>query len=90
MRGEWLRRLTEGMDLNGESLPGMSVVELAGNRRVLVEGHKGVTEYSTGRVTVEVGWGTLSVIGDGLELRQMSKEQLVVCGRIDAVELGRD
>lgn len=90
MRGEWLRRLTEGMDLNGESLPGMSVVELAGDCRVLVEGHKGVTEYSTDRVTVKVGWGTLSVVGEGLELRQMSKEQLVVCGRIDAVELGRD
>ena len=90
MGREWMRRLTQGLDLEGESLPGMTVAELAGNNRVLVEGHRGVTEYDPSRVTVKVSWGALSVSGAGLELRQMSREQLVICGRIDSVELRRE
>lgn len=90
MGTEWMRRLTMGMDLEGESLPGMTVTELAGDSRVLVEGHRGVTEYSTQRVTVKVGYGALSVLGRGLQLRQMSRERLVICGQIDALELRRD
>ena len=85
MGTEWMRRLTQGLDLAGESLPGMTVAELAGDSRVLVEGHRGVTEYDPGRVTVKVSWGALSVTGEKLELCQMSKEQLVICGRIRSV-----
>lgn len=88
-KGNWAQRLTEGMDLAGETLPGMTVAELAGDRRVLIEGHRGVTEYYRDRVTVKVGYGWLRVSGYGLELRQMSKERLVIAGRIDGIELRR-
>ena len=88
MGREWVRRLTQGLE--GESLPGTTVMELAGDRRVLVEGHRGVTEYSPCRVTVKVGYGELSVMGCGLDLRQMSKAHLVICGRIDTIELRRN
>lgn len=88
-KGNWAQRLTEGMDLAGESLPGMTVAELAGDRRVLIEGHKGVTEYCRERVCVKVGYGWLCVTGCGLELRQMSRQQLVISGRIDGIQLRR-
>ena len=88
MDREGVRRLTQGLE--GESLPGMTVAELAGDCRVLVEGHRGVTEYSPSRVTVKVRYGELSISGEGLELRQMSKAHLVVCGRIDGIELRRN
>ena len=88
-KGKWTRKLTEGMDLAGETLPGTTIAELAGDARVLIEGHKGVTEYCPDRVTVRVGYGWLSVCGRGLELRQMSRQQLVISGRIDGIQLRR-
>ena len=88
-KGNWAKYLAEGMDLPGETLPGMSVAELAGDRRVLIEGHRGVTEYCRDRVTVKVGFGWLCITGCGLELRQMSKQQLVISGRIDGIGLRR-
>ena len=88
-KGKWAGWLTEGMDLAGETLPGMSVAELAGDRRILIEGHRGVTEYCRERITVKVSFGWLSIHGCGLELRQMSKQQLVISGRIDAIQLRR-
>ena len=88
-KGNWVKRLTDGMDQNGETMPGVAVAELAGDRRVLIEGHRGVTEYSRERVTVKVHYGWICVSGCGLELRQMSRQQLVICGRIDGIQLRR-
>ncbi len=84
-----LRRLTEGADLPGEPLPGVPLVELAGDRRVLIENHGGVTEYGTQTIRVRVRYGEVCVCGADLELARMTKEQLVVCGRIDGVTLVR-
>ena len=80
-------RMTFAADLPGESIPGMSLVELAGSRRVLVERHQGVTQYSCCEIRIKVSYGELCVCGTGLELAQMTKEQLVITGSIDTITL---
>lgn len=88
-RRGFLERLAEGADLPGEAMPGQPLVELAGDRRVLIENHNGVTEYGRERISVRVRYGQLVVCGCGLELARMTKEQLVIIGRIDGVTLHR-
>ena len=51
-RRGFLDRLAEGIDLPGEALPGQPVLEVAGDRRVLIEHHRGVTEYSRERIGI--------------------------------------
>lgn len=84
-----LQRLADEADLSGEPLPGQPIVEIAGDRRVLIENHFGVKEYSRERISVKVKYGVITVCGCGLELIRMTKEQLVISGRIDAVSLQR-
>ena len=88
-RRGFLERLAEGADLPGEAMPGQPLVELAGDRRVLIENHNGVTEYGRERISVRVRYGQLVVCGCGLELARMTKEQLVIIGRFDGVTLHR-
>lgn len=85
----WTERLADGADLSGELMPGVPVVELAGDRRVLIERHGGVTEYSSERICVKVRYGLVCICGCGLELTCMTREQMVVTGRIDCVQLQR-
>lgn len=85
----WVQRLADGVDLSGEPLPGVPVVELAGECRVLIERHGGVTEYSRERICVKVRYGQVAVCGCNLELTRMTREQLVISGRIDGVQLLR-
>ena len=82
-------RLAEQLDLPGESVPGMPVVELAGDRRVLIEKHGGVTQYSCEKIGVKVRYGLVEVSGCGQELACMSREQLVITGQIDDIRLLR-
>lgn len=83
----WLDQLADQADLPGEA--GLPLMELAGDRRVLIEHHQGVTQYSSGCICVKVKYGLLSVEGCGLELARMSREQLIIRGRIDQVRLIR-
>lgn len=81
----WLKRLS----IQDEALPGQTVVELLGDRRILIEHHRGVTEYGTERIQIRVRYGVLCVNGEGLELCRMSGNQLVITGRVNAITLFR-
>ena len=86
---QWARHLAESMDLPGETMPGEPILELVGDRRVLIEGHRGVTEYSEKRICVKMRYGMLCICGCGLELTCMAREQLIITGKIDHVQLTR-
>ena len=82
-------RIAQSTELPGEALPGQSILEVLGDSRVLIEHHRGVQEYSRERIAVKLKFGRVCVCGCGLELTHMTKEQLVIRGRIDAVTLHR-
>lgn len=88
-KGHWMQRLADGADLYGETLPGVPIVEIAGDRRVLIERHGGVIEYGAQRIRVRVHYGVICVSGCGLELTRMTKQQLIISGQIDCVQLQR-
>lgn len=65
------------------------LIELTGENRVLMENHHGILAYSTEEIKVKVSFGCIVVLGERLFLRELSKEQLVIWGRIDSVRLVR-
>ncbi|MBQ7415622.1 MAG: YabP/YqfC family sporulation protein [Oscillospiraceae bacterium] len=88
-RSRWMERLADSADLPGEGLPGQPLVELLGQRRVLIEHHCGVTEYGREKIHVKMSYGGLCVCGAGLELARMSAEQLIITGRVDSISIVR-
>lgn len=88
-RERLLQRMALAADLPVEALPGVPLVELAGERRVLIERHQGVTAYAREEICVKVSYGCICITGEGLELARMTKEQLVITGRIDHIQLFR-
>lgn len=84
-----LDRFMETVDLNGEPFPGQSVIEILGDKRVLIENHLGVLEYSREYISVKVKFGILNVCGCGLELSHMNREALIISGKIESIFLKR-
>lgn len=82
-------RMAVAADLSAEPIPKQPLVELAGEHRVIVENHYGVTGYSATEICVKVRFGYIMISGMDLELVQMTKVQLVVMGKIDSVRLCR-
>ena len=65
------------------------IIEIVGDRRVLIENHWGVAAYGKEKILVCVKFGSVCICGCNLEMMHMTKEQLVICGRIDSVSLQR-
>ena len=84
-----MQRLADRADLPDASLPGIPVVEIAGDQRILIECHRGICEYSPHSISVKVSFGRILVKGENLQLRQISRGNLVIFGRLTAVELVR-
>ena len=85
----FLETMMSQTSLSAESVPGQPIVEIAGENRVLIECHRGVLAYSRERIQVGVRYGSLCICGCGLELAHMSREKLIICGKIDSVNLQR-
>ncbi len=62
-------------------------ITVTGEGRVLVEGHRGLMEYGAETVSAAVAGGSVRIRGEGLMLVAMNSSELVVSGRIWAVEL---
>lgn len=73
----------------GATLPGVPLVEITADCRVLVENHKGILQYDTDQILIRVKYGAVLVEGMDLALNKMTKEQLLICGRITSVRLQR-
>ena len=73
----------------GDILTKLPLVELAGQNRVLIENHQGVLAYSTKEIQIKVCYGCISIRGEELQLLEMSRIQLVICGRIDGLQVFR-
>lgn len=63
------------------------LVEIANDRRVLIENHQGVCSYTDEKIHVRVAFGQVCVSGKGMRIVRMTREQLVICGAIGNVAL---
>ena len=70
----------------GANVPGLPLVELLGNGRMLVENHRGLICYSTQEVRIKVKGGLLCVSGRGLSVCKMTDCALVIKGCISTLE----
>lgn len=80
--------LAERLELPGEVLPGAGRVTLAGGRQALIEGQRGILEYTAERIVVSFGREKLSLMGDSLRVLAMNAEELLIMGRIRSTEWG--
>lgn len=88
-RRNWMERLAQQADLQTEPIPAQPLVEIYSDRRVLIEHHKGVLQYSCETICVGMAYGCLKIEGSGLVLARMSGSQLVICGKIDGISIVR-
>lgn len=84
-----LNRLSEAAVPSGEPILLQPLLELCGDRRILIEHHLGICDYSSEQITVKVKYGHLRICGSTLEVCKMTSEQLVITGCIGIITVIR-
>lgn len=65
----------------------LPILELVGQRRLLIENHQGVLSYAPDEIKIKVSYGCITVVGNELQLMEMSRVKLAICGRIDTLQI---
>ena len=65
----------------------LPIVELVGQGRLLIENHQGVLSYGRSEIKIKVSYGSIIVEGSELQLMEMSRVKLAICGRIDGLQI---
>lgn len=86
---DFFKKITEVPEVDLEVLPGVPLIEIYDNRRVLIENHMGILNYSCREVQIRMRYGCICVCGEQLKLMKMSKHDLVITGCIGALSLRR-
>ena len=70
-----------------EAAVSQPLIEICGNRRILIEHHRGIAKYQRDQIEIRMVCGTARIEGTDLELAQITKHQLVITGKIEGVIL---
>lgn len=82
-----LEKTAQALDLPADVLAGLPRVELIGDREVRMENHRGILSYGEEEIHVSAGGFVIKIVGEELKLRAMTGLELLVTGRIHAIEL---
>lgn len=75
--------------LTSEVLPGQFLVELIAGNRLLVEYHKGLVSFDNERIVVKVRRGSVVILGSGMTVDRMLKQQVWISGSIQSINFER-
>lgn len=81
-------RICEKLELPEDVCRSCGYIEIVSNCCALVDGCKGVSEYSDDKIKLNLGKGSVCFYGNTLSIRSLSMEQAMVEGFIVSVEFG--
>ena len=81
--------LPELLDLPDQALPGVPIIEVYGDRRVLVEGCFVVLQYADNCIKLRNPSTIICVVGSGLHMVEISSSQTVITGKIENISICR-
>src|SRR5690554_6181386 len=85
--GRLLGSFTGSMEMPRDVVLDVPRVTLIGDLQAQIENHRGVLEYTPGRVRVRTRAGVLIVTGSRLKIGSIYRDEVIIDGHIRRVEL---
>lgn len=82
-RRQWWAQV---LSLPVEAVLDLPHIEMSGNREILLENCRGIIGYQEEEIRVSGGRGLIRITGQGLTLRTLRSESILISGEISAVE----
>lgn len=80
-------RAARALDLPADGAAGLPHLDLIGDCELRIENHRGILSYADREIHVGAGRLVIRVKGDGLRLRVMNAQELLITGQIMAIEV---
>lgn len=83
------RQMSDMLDIPSDIILDLPKIVLVGDQQLFIENHRGIVEYSSESVRVNVGDYEVEVSGDNLLLRNILPDEICLEGRIGSVRFIR-
>lgn len=83
------RQAAEKLDLPREVVLDLPLISMTGREEMTIENHKGLMEYGEEKIRIATKVGSLCVSGEGLRLKRLSAECIVIGGQLGKLEFLR-
>lgn len=81
-----LQKAAQRLSLPTDVAAGVPHIQINGFCECSLDRHRGIVEYEPNRIVISVNTGVVTVNGESLQLRQMHRDGLCVCGQICSLE----
>ena len=78
-------KTSETLDIPGDIAAGIFRVTATGYRKVHIENHRGILEYGDETIRVNCGRTIVKISGKELEVKTISKSELLITGDVDVL-----
>jgi len=79
------RQFSEFLEIPGDVMLDLPKIVLVGNIKIFIENHRGIIEYTTEKVRVNVMEDEVAITGENLLLRNVLPDELCVEGKIKSI-----
>src|SRR5690242_1906649 len=80
-------KFSEMLELPKEIVLNTPKITLVGNGDMMLENYKSIIEYDAARIRVNTGIGVIRITGSRLLIKEITSEDIIICGEIRGVEL---
>ena len=82
-------RFPEALHIPDQTLPGVPIIELYADRRVLIESRCAIIHYEATSIKLKSCSYRICVCGTDLSIAELSGDQLIITGVVDSVSVRR-
>lgn len=82
-------RIVRALELPEDVVYDLPKITLIGDIQFYLENHRGIISYSPESVRIAVSIGEVEISGENLTIRNISRDELYLAGRIYAVRYSR-
>ncbi|PKM76572.1 MAG: sporulation protein YqfC [Firmicutes bacterium HGW-Firmicutes-15] len=80
------KAMADFLEIPGDLVLDIPKLTITGRDELYLENHKGIIEYSTVRMRINLSRGFLEIIGDNLEIQALMPDEMRVLGDINSIK----
>ena len=80
------KAMADFLEIPGDLVLDIPKLTITGRDELYLENHKGIIEYSTVRMRINLSRGFLEIIGDNLEIQALMPDEMKVLGDISIIK----
>lgn len=80
-----LQKIARALELPADLIMDLSRMTMLGNQQLLIENHRGIVEYTSGMIRINLNNGAMTVKGQELTLGNLQLEQILIEGKVEEI-----